>query len=112
MQHSKEKIEAALAHVSAGGSVYNTSDSGWMETKQFCNWFIQVFVPFSNKIDPIGRKLLFLDGHGSHISFDLIELARSNNVDLFRLPAHTSHIMQPMDLCVFEIYFYIQIYSI
>ena len=45
--------------------------------------------------------MLFLDGHGSHISFDLIELARSNNVDLFRLPAHTSHIMQPMDLGVF-----------
>jgi len=83
-------------------AVYNTSDSGWMEKKQFTHWFSQVFIPNANKVDPIGRKLLLLDGHASHISIDLIETARNNSVDLFRLPAHTSHIMQPCDLSLFK----------
>lgn len=62
--------------------VYNTSESGWMETEQFLNWFKQVFLKHVNK-QP-GYKVLFLDGHSSHISLELIDCARQNNVILLK----------------------------
>ena len=42
--------------------------------------------------------LLFLDGHKSHISLDLLEWAKERKIILFILPAHTSHILQPLDV--------------
>ena len=46
--------------------------------------------------------LLIQDGHASHMSIGLIELARANDVHLLYLPAHTTHILQPLDVGVFK----------
>ena len=43
----------------------NVSESGWMESEQFLEWFNTVFVRHCNKIE--GPKLLIMDNHGSHI---------------------------------------------
>jgi len=43
-----------------------------------------------------------MDGHGTHISIELIELAQSNGVHLLCLPSHTTHILQPLDVGVFK----------
>lgn len=53
-------------------------------------------------IPPALPVLLIQDGHSSHISIQLIEMARENNVCLLCLPAHTSHILQPLDVGVFK----------
>lgn len=45
--------------------------------------------------------LLLLDGHKSHVSVDLTEWALDHNIVIFILPAHTSHILQPMDVAVY-----------
>jgi hypothetical protein len=42
--------------------------------------------------------LILCDGHRSHISVDLVEWAKQQNIVLFVLPPHTSHILQPMDV--------------
>ena len=73
---------------------------GW-KVNSLLDWFKLVFLEFVKK--QYGPKILFLDGHASHISLDLIELARVNDVILFRLPAHTSHLLQPLVLGVFKI---------
>ena len=44
------------------------------------------------------KVLLLLDGHRSHISVDLTEWAILKGIIIFVLPAHTSHILQPMDV--------------
>ena len=46
--------------------------------------------------------LLVLDGHGSHITIDVIEYARSKEIHPLCLPSHTSHILQPSDIGVFK----------
>ena len=43
-----------------------------------------------------------MDGHGTHMSNELIELAQSNGVHLLCLPSHTTHILQPLDVGVFK----------
>lgn len=42
--------------------------------------------------------MLLLDGHKSHVSVGLVEWAKLKNIIIFILPAHTSHILQPMDV--------------
>jgi len=72
-----------------------SSDSGWMKTDIFCNWFHKVFLPNAPSERPI---LLTFDGHSTHISIKLIEDAVENDVILFKLPPKTSHRTQPMDV--------------
>lgn len=47
-------------------------------------------------------KILFVDGHYSHISIETIDLAIENNIVLICLPPHTTHILQPLDVSVFK----------
>ncbi|CAG2249442.1 unnamed protein product [Mytilus edulis] len=42
--------------------------------------------------------LLLLDGHKSHVAVDIIEWAQEHHIIIHVLPAHTSHILQPLDV--------------
>ncbi|XP_030757332.1 uncharacterized protein LOC115883165 [Sitophilus oryzae] len=79
------------------GSVVEVSDSGWITSELFLNWF-KLFVTFSKatKENPV---LLLLDGHATHTkNIDLILHARENGVILLCFPPHTSHRLQPLDV--------------
>lgn len=71
-----------------------------MDAPCFTEWFVQVFLKKANEIQ--GPKLLIYDGHSSHISLDVIEAAILNNIHIIVLPAHTTSILQPLDVCVFK----------
>lgn len=45
--------------------------------------------------------LLIFDGHGSHLTEEIHQLALSHNIHLFCLPAHTTHKLQPLDVGIF-----------
>ena len=45
-----------------------------------------------------------MDGHSSHVSIEVIQLARDNGVHLLCLPSHTTHILQPLDVGVFKLF--------
>jgi len=51
--------------------------------------------------DPNYPIVIFFDGHGSHVTVRMIELARKCGVHLFCLPPHTTHKLQPLDVGVF-----------
>ena len=65
------------------GATYDCSESGWMEANNFYKWFAEVFVPSVQHLD--GTKLLLFDGHSSHVSLELIDKARENNIVLLKL---------------------------
>ena len=65
--------------------------AGSIRIYNYMKWF-QFFL---KSIPPARPVLLIEDGHASHISMEVIELARTNNVHLLCLPAHTTHILQP-----------------
>jgi hypothetical protein len=48
--------------------------------------------------DSTKKALLILDGHSSRNNRQLWELFAANGIDVVVLPAHTSHILQPLDL--------------
>ncbi|XP_052079009.1 uncharacterized protein LOC127717266 [Mytilus californianus] len=78
--------------------LYGSSESGYMDTELFENWFDKVFLPFCGTRRPV---LLIFDNHDSHISIDLIEKAKANNIHIIGLPPHTTHLLQPLDVAIF-----------
>ncbi|XP_029348016.1 tigger transposable element-derived protein 2-like [Acyrthosiphon pisum] len=87
------------------GTLYAVSKNGWMEEPVFYNWFENAFVPFVIKkrkdLGTNSNALLLYDGHCSHISMRIIELAMKNNITLFKFPSHLTDRLQPLDKCVF-----------
>ena len=77
--------------------------SGWSNSQVFLNYLSKHFakyvkLPEGNTSE---RVLVLYDGHRSHISLSLAGLAKNNNVVLFVLPPHSSHVTQPLDVGVF-----------
>ena len=68
------------------GTLYNTSQSGWMEQHHFLEWFKKLFLPAIANLLENGSVVLFVDGHISHVSIELIQLARERGVVLFCPP--------------------------
>ena len=59
-------------------TIFQVSDNGWITKELFFEWF-KLFVQM---IPPLRPVLLVMDGHGSHITIDVIEYARSNEIHL------------------------------
>ena len=47
-------------------------------------------------------RLLILDGHGSHISMKFIDYCDSHRILLAIYPPHSTHTLQPLDVCLFR----------
>ncbi|KAF2889922.1 hypothetical protein ILUMI_16251 [Ignelater luminosus] len=77
----------------------SVTERGWMKTTLFHNWFRDVFLKNIGFQRPV---LLIYDGHVTHISFELIKLAQENQVTIIKLPPHTTHVLQPLDVAVFK----------
>ena len=79
------------------GSAGTVSETGWSNTKVFKQHLSTHFLKFipGRNDDPV---LLLLGGHKSHVAVDVIEWAQERNINLHILPAHTSHILQPLDV--------------
>ena len=41
-------------------------------------------------------RLLIVDGHNSHFSMGFMQFCESHQIELFYLPPHTTHILQPL----------------
>lgn len=90
--------------------IFASSPSGWITSKIFLIWCL-FFIGEINKHREILRAtygdkakttpcVLIVDGHKSRINSEAIELLFMNNIQLIILPAHTSHVTQPFDICV------------
>ncbi|XP_076446127.1 uncharacterized protein LOC143283731 [Babylonia areolata] len=83
------------------GTRYNTSENGWMEGPLFLDWFQNIFLKSTEHLSNKARVLI-CDGHMSHLTLALINAAKENNVFILRLPAHLTHLLQPLDRAVFR----------
>ena len=79
---------------------FSTSTSGWTSDSHAYEWITTVFDPETRRADK-ERRLLILDGHGSHLTARFIAYCQSRAIDIVILPPHTSHILQPLDVGIF-----------
>ena len=67
-------------------ALYAKSESGWVDSTLFLSWLKKIFLIFIVPQQPV---ILFVDGHSSHITLDVIDTCRANNIILFCLPPLT-----------------------
>lgn len=78
------------------------SENGWTNNFIAAQWFERCFLPQAKARNTSGKAILLIyDGHKSHETIELRETAVQHNIELYRLPAHTSHRLQPLDVGVF-----------
>lgn len=58
------------------------------------------FIP--NGMSLTNRHLLIINGHGSHVTFKVIEQAQEFGLNMITLPSHTSHVLQPLNVSCFK----------
>ncbi|MCO5568934.1 hypothetical protein L7F22_022637 [Adiantum nelumboides] len=74
----------------------------WMTGELFQAWLEHYDKAITEIVGKEFRYLLILDGHGSHVSLEVVEKAHNSGIDIVTLPAHTSHKLQPLDVFVFK----------
>ena len=52
-------------------------------------------------MDHTEHCLLIMDGHSSHITANVIVFCMQNAINLFIMPLHYLHLLQPLDVSVF-----------
>lgn len=81
------------------GTVYAASRKGWMESPIFLKFFKKTLIPCCGDARPV---LLIYDGHCTHVGPEVVETALSEGITILKLTAHSSHLLQPLDLSVFK----------
>ncbi|XP_045201837.2 uncharacterized protein LOC123555230 [Mercenaria mercenaria] len=81
---------------STPGAQYKMSDSGWSNRNIFKQYLEEIRL-----VGTISHILVIYDGHSSYYNEPLINWAKARNIILFVLPAHTSHLLQPLDVGIF-----------
>jgi hypothetical protein len=86
------------------------SPKGWMTKDLFFEIVQKEILPAACEsrkllhLHPTTPALLFMDGASSHANIPLASLCHDNNLDVVILPAHTSHLIQPLDSSVNSIF--------
>ena len=80
-------------------ALYGKSESGWIDSELFMAWLKKIFLKHVVAQRPV---VLFIDRHKTHMTLDVIDLCRENEIILFCLPPHTTHALQPLDVAVFK----------
>ena len=82
--------------------LYTTSENGWTSNFIGYEWLSRIFIPGTSPSHG-GYRLLLIDGHGSHTPIDFMWLCKLHKIQLLYLPAHASHLLQPLDLAPFSV---------
>jgi len=90
------RIPESLKQGAPPGTMFATSPKGWINQEIFSKW-LDFFMSYAPRERPI---LIIYDGHASHLSIEVIEKARANDIHFLCLPSHCTHVLQPLDVSV------------
>lgn len=77
------------------------SESGYSNGKLALDW-LQHFNKQTEKRRKGAWRLLLVDGHGSRETREFVKYAEDHMIQIFALPSHTTHILQPLDVGCFQ----------
>jgi hypothetical protein len=81
--------------------VFPSSPNGWRDNKHSLAW-IKHFDQYTEARAKGRSRLLLMEGHSSHITLGFCEYALAHNIVRFCLPAHSTHLLQPLDVGIFS----------
>jgi hypothetical protein len=86
---------------SDGNILWTQSDSGFVNDKLTLKW-LKHFDLYTANCTKGSYRLLIFDGYGSHITQDFIDYCWQHRIRPFQLPPHSTHLIQPLDVGVFQ----------
>jgi hypothetical protein len=89
-------------HADDGDARFAVSQKGWTDNKMAMHWLTKVYDPVSKARCPGKQRLLILDGHVSHVNYTFLGYCEQNGITVFCLPAHSTHLLQPLDVGLFS----------
>ena len=81
----------------------DVSPNGWTTDEIGLKWLTKTFIPAANPRRIGTHLLLVLDGHGSHLTPEFDRICSENKIIPLCMPAHSSHLLQPLDVSVFAV---------
>lgn len=81
--------------------VIKTTPNGWTDNDTALEW-LKHFDQHTKGRTRGPYRILVLDGHKSHESAEFQEYCKANNIITLGLPAHSSHLTQPLDIGCFS----------
>ena len=84
-----------------GNWVIKTTSNGWTDNETGLEW-IRHFDQHTKPRAKGAYRMLVLDGHESHKSPEFDEFCKDNKIITLCLPAHSSHLLQPLDVGCFN----------
>ncbi len=80
------------------------SATGWTNDELVYSWLTTVFDRNTRSKARNSRdyRLLFVDGHGSHINMKFLDWCEQNKVLVALYPPHSTHRLQPLDVSLFN----------
>ncbi|XP_073766983.1 uncharacterized protein [Danio rerio] len=88
----------AIGWMDPPNALYGVQEKGYMDSELFFKWLCH-FDKYAPEERPI---VLIMDQHETHVSKPVIMFCRENKIEIICLPAHTTHILQPLDIAVFN----------
>jgi hypothetical protein len=90
----------ALENDLTNGTLFATSDTGYINDELAIEWLKHF--DQQTKMTRLGDwRLLIIDGFGSHMTEEFFNYTQHAKIELLRLPAHSTHITQPLDVGCF-----------
>ena len=79
----------------------DVSESGYSTDDIAMHW-LKHFDRHTKKRQHGAWRMLIMDGHGSHMHLDFLNYASKHKIALFVFPSHSTHLLQPLDVGVFQ----------
>ena len=81
------------------------SQNGWIDDNCFFNWPKKIVIRVNEirelyNFDKHQKAILFLDGHGTRNNREIMNLFKSENIEVIIFPPHLTHLLQPFDRVV------------
>lgn len=110
-------LATSIIYAAESGNIYHTwvddipadeedihvaaTPTGWTNDDYGLAWLTGVFDRYIKPKARRKRRLLILDGHGSHVTMKFIDCATQNRILLAIFPPHSTHSLQPLDVGLF-----------
>ena len=78
------------------------SETGWMTSEVFYTYIKDIFYPSVVKAKIIFPIILYVDGHKTHLTYNLSKLCEELKIILICLYPNSTRILQPADVSVFK----------
>lgn len=97
-----KRLPAEIAASVPEGWGIGLSDSGWMKAEVMYEYIANVLYPCLIEKNVKFPIILFLDGHSTHLTYQLSELCTRLDIILISLYPNATRILQPADVAAFK----------